>query len=86
MMTHLVARLGSAAAVGAGVVCFSVAIGPAAGAIVAVAGHALHRCVLWTKRKTCTEIPFPRDVTASPRMEGQMLWCNSPCLWKHCVY
>ena len=42
MTTHLGARLGSAAAVGAGVVCFSVAIGPAAGAVVAVAGHALH--------------------------------------------
>ena len=73
MTTHLGARLGSAAAVGAGVVCFSVAIGPAAGAIVAVAGHALHRCILWTEKRVCTEVPFPREVTAPPRKEGQML-------------
>ena len=46
MRTHLGGRLSSAAAVGAGVVSFAVAIGPAASAIVAIAGHALHRCIL----------------------------------------
>ena len=73
MRTHLGARLGSAATAGADVVCFSVAIGPAASAIVAIAGHALHRCILWTEERVCTEVSFPREVTAPPRKEGQML-------------